>query len=1735
MDKTGIHENAYSIVVHQPEDEMTRIYDTGNGNNPFSGVYSIQQLENNTVRITYSGNRKDNQKLGHVFEFHSGGTRETAGAFTWESKNVTAQNVNVHFMHGFGWLVQMSENVYYRNCNFMPRDNSGHLAVSYADGIHASGAKGDFVIENCNFAHVEDDPINMHGTFTRVEQRVNDNTLKLRYIHNQQGGFPQFHVGDQVQFFTRDTLESTDGEAQYTVAEVISNPGEDGNDLRTMVIRFEETLPANLSDTTGGQPKYVAENVTYAPSVTIKGCTFKNISTRGILCTTRNKVVIEDNIFYPTSMASIFLSNDSNDWYESGPIRDMTIRNNIFYVKDIGGKTSWTYASAIYIHPVTKGGGLPEASNPIHKNITIEGNTFYMDEDTVVKAESVENLKFINNKVLRMNPDVSISISLPQTNIGVDENAALHVNAEGNTNSQNIDNVFDFTKSKDVLIEGNTYDDGLKLYAVDRNSENINLDIKDEEITIVTSDNKAPADPVQDIVYVSSDPSVAIVDNHGVITGKDTGSANIFAYYLWNGTMIRSNTVKITVTGESEVPGEEKETITIAGNDNVEVETGETYAFTVEEGKEVTWSVVDFETSGAADAAVISEEGVLTANKPGVVWVVAASGDVTDRKAVVISGVTSAGLNSGFSITREDDSAYTLEDTSVEIAMQTGDLWEDSNTLKNLFLYNPTVAKDNLRTVIKVEGLPIRESGQWDTASFILYKDDNNYVTIGKKSHYDGFATVVETNGSAPEQDDDAADNNVTTAYLGFTKVGNTISMDVKAEGGEWKQVRELTSSPIGDDYQIGFGCWHSNNRGKKVTFSEFHVGTADKSYDELCAEAPMAFVKQNLNRPVVSNVQLTTDGTNATVHYQFTDADGDAEGRSFYRFTYEKDGVETTVISAEKTISAVGVDEISCQVYPADQYGNPGTPSEVKSASFTAENTTELYAITVNGQTVYTRGDSKEIDLWIPAEASKIILSYLSVNNNIGTTAISKNDQAIDGTYGNSGEVILTAANNDTIKIVRGENVYTIKVAIVESDNTDLAGIAVEGLGFSETALEDSYYYLNAASDQRNLTLNVTKTEACGSVEILAGDYRAELETAQSGQKFTANLTLKNGLNTFYVKAIAKDGITEKQYIIAITYTPSSEVAVDGITVDGAPLAGFEADTYTYFYEMGLTADSLTAAVTADPAENVRISFNGTVVNKADATFTEFKEGENTLIVAAFAPDGIGVKRYTITVIKPYETNTNVQTVTLNGKEISEGLSTEKANTIYVTEDENAFSIAAQDSRAVIAVKQGQETVLTGTGSVSGTITAYSNANTFTAEITAADGKTKESYTITLEKAVYLSDIKEESYANGWGVFGKDMTCESNPIRLPGENGSVVTFEKGLGTHANSKVVYNVAGKGYKALQGYAGIDCEVNGSTASSVTFTIKIDGETVFNTDVMYSSTPMKAFDIEIPETAQTITLEADMGASNGSDHADWADAKFVGSFEEKPEEPPVDKTALMEAIGKAAEYEAVDYTEESYAKLEKAIEDAGDVLNDENAAAEDVAEAIAAIDAAIKGLEEASTECRHLNKETLEAVAPTCTEKGLTAGQKCSDCGEILVKQEEIPATGHTEVVDKAVEATCKEAGKTEGKHCSVCNEVLVKQEVIPAAGHTWSEWTVVKEATTEEAGRKERTCSVCGEKESEVIPKPEEKPEQKPEEKPEQKPDSPVTGDNAQIFAWSMVTFMMAAYVSVTFFRRRKTK
>lgn len=113
------------------------------------------------------------------------------------------------------------------------------------------------------------------------------------------------------------------------------------------------------------------------------------------------------------------------------------------------------------------------------------------------------------------------------------------------------------------------------------------------------------------------------------------------------------------------------------------------------------------------------------------------------------------------------------------------------------------------------------------------------------------------------------------------------------------------------------------------------------------------------------------------------------------------------------------------------------------------------------------------------------------------------------------------------------------------------------------------------------------------------------------------------------------------------------------------------------------------------------------------------------------------------------------------------------------------------------------------------------------------------------------------------------------------------------------------------------------------------------------------------------------------------------------------------------------------------------------------------------------------CVNGHAEVIQPAVPAaCTESGLTEGKYCSVCGDVLVKQEAVPALGHRDVIDPAVDATCTAPGLTAGRHCSACALVFEAQTVIPALGHREVVEPAVAPTCTVSGVTERIYCEVC---------------------------------------------------------------
>ncbi len=107
--------------------------------------------------------------------------------------------------------------------------------------------------------------------------------------------------------------------------------------------------------------------------------------------------------------------------------------------------------------------------------------------------------------------------------------------------------------------------------------------------------------------------------------------------------------------------------------------------------------------------------------------------------------------------------------------------------------------------------------------------------------------------------------------------------------------------------------------------------------------------------------------------------------------------------------------------------------------------------------------------------------------------------------------------------------------------------------------------------------------------------------------------------------------------------------------------------------------------------------------------------------------------------------------------------------------------------------------------------------------------------------------------------------------------------------------------------------------------------------------------------------------------------------------------------------------------------------------------------------------------HSYGEWRETKAPTCSAAGLKE-HDCTVCGH--GESEEIQKLPHTPVVMVAKAPTCTEAGYTAGEKCGVCGATVSGMEAIPPTGHSYGDWQEVAKATCTSKGVEQRECAKC---------------------------------------------------------------
>ena len=138
--------------------------------------------------------------------------------------------------------------------------------------------------------------------------------------------------------------------------------------------------------------------------------------------------------------------------------------------------------------------------------------------------------------------------------------------------------------------------------------------------------------------------------------------------------------------------------------------------------------------------------------------------------------------------------------------------------------------------------------------------------------------------------------------------------------------------------------------------------------------------------------------------------------------------------------------------------------------------------------------------------------------------------------------------------------------------------------------------------------------------------------------------------------------------------------------------------------------------------------------------------------------------------------------------------------------------------------------------------------------------------------RTVWLDEIDSHgNYVQDWGSPQINKSVVGTPLSIGGRR-----FERGIGGHAISRMLFEVGGKADK-VEGFVGPD-DAN-LFATDLEFKIVGDGRELWRSGVMRRGDQPKAFDVDLTGVDKVLLLIDMCDDEFMYDHADWAEVRFI----------------------------------------------------------------------------------------------------------------------------------------------------------------------------------------------------------------------------------------------------------------
>ena len=362
-------------------------------------------------------------------------------------------------------------------------------------------------------------------------------------------------------------------------------------------------------------------------------------------------------------------------------------------------------------------------------------------------------------------------------------------------------------------------------------------------------------------------------------------------------------------------------------------------------------------------------------------------------------------------------------------------------------------------------------------------------------------------------------------------------------------------------------------------------------------------------------------------------------------------------------------------------------------------------------------------------------------------------------------------AADSDgTVSLAVGSNVITIEVTAEDGETaktytvtaTRAAAPPSTDATLSSLELSGITFDFDPATDSYDLSVGNEVTETTITVETNHEGASYEFALVLSGGYENGTVTLAEGYNLIYLSVTAEDGETAASYTITVTKEASSsgdaaqlsdDATLSGLVLSGINIGIFDSATAGYTADVAndVTETTVTPTVNDDGAIYV-IKLSG--VADADGVIP-LAVGGNAITVVVTAGDGNTAKTYTVTVTRAapaLSTDATLSGLELSGVDFGTFNPATSGYTANVGNDvtETTVTPTLNHDGASYTVK------LDGVADADGTVSLAEGSNVIAIEVTAEDGETAKTYTVTVTKAA--PPLSKDAALSGLELSGVDF-----------------------------------------------------------------------------------------------------------------------------------------------------------------------------------------------------------------------------------------------------------------------------------------------------------------------------------------------------------------------------------------